>query len=101
MRVRIYSPAKTAMQSGRAKTKQWVLEFEPSEPSRPDPLIGWNGSGDTDRQVRLRFATAEDAIGYAERHGYDYTLLRPKERRRQPKAYADNFSYHRLQPWTH
>ncbi len=101
MRVRIYRPAKTAMQSGRAMTQQWVLEFEPSEASRPDPLIGWNGSGDTDRQVRLRFETAEEAVAYAERHGYDYTLQRPKERRVRSKTYADNFAYSRREPWTH
>ncbi len=101
MRVRIYQPAKTAMQSGRAKTQMWILEFEPTDPSRPDPLMGWNGSGDTDRQVRLRFASAEDAVAYAERHGYEYTVTRPKERRIRPKAYADNFAWTRLQPWTH
>ena len=101
MRVRIFRPAKTAMQSGRAKTQKWVLEFEPTDPSRPDPLMGWNGSGDTDRQVRLRFASAEDAVAYAERHGYEYTLIRPKERRIRPKAYSDNFAWTRAQPWTH
>ncbi len=101
MRVRIFRPAKTAMQSGRAKIQNWILEFEPTDPVRPDPLIGWNGSGDTDRQVRLRFASAEDAVAYAERHGYEYSLTRPKERRVRSKTYSDNFAYHRLQPWTH
>jgi hypothetical protein len=101
MRVRIYQPAKTAMQSGRAKTQKWILEFEPTDPSRPDPLMGWNGSGDTDRQVRLRFANAEEAIAYAERRGYEYSVTRPKQRRIRPKAYSDNFAWTRLQPWTH
>jgi hypothetical protein len=101
MRVRIYQPAKTAMQSGRAKTQKWILEFEPTDPSRPDPLMGWNGSGDTDRQVRLRFESAEDAIAYAERRGYEYSVTRPKQRRIRPKAYSDNFAWTRLQPWTH
>ena len=101
MRARIYRPAKTAMQSGRAKSGAWVLEFEPEDAVTPDPLMGWNGSADTGRQVRLRFGSAEEAVAYAERHGYDYNLVVPKERKIRPKTYAENFSYNRRQPWTH
>ena len=101
MRARIYRPAKTAMQSGRAKTEGWVFEFEPVDAVTPDPLIGWNGSADTGRQVRLRFATAEEAVAYAERHGHDYSVIAPKERKFIPKIYAENFSTARKQPWTH
>lgn len=101
MRTRIFRPAKTAMQSGRAKTQGWVLEFEPSDASRPDPLIGWNGSADTGRQVRLRFDSAEAAIAWAERHGHEYSVAQPKERKIRPKPYADNFAWGRAQPWTH
>jgi hypothetical protein len=101
MRVRIFKPAKTAMQSGRGKTRNWVLEFEPTDASRPDPLMGWNGSADTERQVRLRFASAEEAVAYAERRGYEYSVAQPRERRIRPKAYADNFAFGRAQPWTH
>ena len=101
MRARIYRPAKTAMQSGRAKTDGWVLEFEPEDAVTPDPLMGWNGSADTGRQVRLRFDTVEEAVAYAERHGHEYSVLAPKERKFRPKTYAENFSYERRQPWTH
>ena len=66
---RIYRPAKTAMQSGRNNTKQWILEFEPTEARRADALMGWISSGDTRAQVRLRFATKEDAVAYADKHG--------------------------------
>ena len=101
MLARIYRPAKTAMQSGKAKTKEWVLEFEPSSPLRPDPLMGWIGSGDTQTQVRLHFETRDEAVAYAGRHDITYDLELPQERRVRPKAYADNFSYHRNENWTH
>ena len=99
--VRIYRPSKTAMQSGRAKTHQWVMVFEPSDRSTPDPIIGWNGSGDTAQQVRLTFDTEAEAIAYARKEGYTYTVSEPRERRIKPKAYADNFAYTRIEPWTH
>ena len=101
MRVRIFKPARTAMQSGRGKTRDWVLEFEPVDASVPDPLIGWTGSSDTNRQVRLRFHSEEEAVAYAKRHGYDYTVVKPRERKLQRKSYAANFAYGRIQPWTH
>lgn len=101
MHVRIYKPAKTAMQSGRAKTKDWVLEYEVTDRSTPDPIMGWNGSMDTRRQVRLTFDTVEEAVAYAQRHGYTYTVQKPRERKIQPRSYAENFSYRRLEPWTH
>jgi len=101
MRVRIYKPAKTAMQSGAAKSDVWVLEFEPEDAVTPDPLMGWNGSAGTSQQVRLRFGTAEEAVTYAERHGHEYTVATPKKRKFRSKTYAENFSYERRQPWTH
>ncbi len=90
---RIFQPAKTAMQSGRANTKKWVLEFEPAEARRADALMGWIGSGDTRGQVRLRFTSKEAAIAYAERHGLDYQVQAPKRRRIRPKNYSDNYSF--------
>ena len=90
---RIYRPAKTAMQSGRNNTKQWILEFEPVEARRADALMGWISSGDTRAQVRLRFATKEDAVAYADKHGLGYQVQAPKVRRIKPKNYSDNFSY--------
>jgi hypothetical protein len=93
---RIYRPSKTAMQSGKAKTQSWVLEFEPAAAKRPDPLMGWAGSADTDGQVRLTFATQAEAIGYAQRHGLAYDLAPPKAARIRPKSYADNFKFDRV-----
>jgi hypothetical protein len=101
MRARIYQPPKNAMQSGWATTHEWVLEFEPSSPRRPDPLMGWIGSADTQAQVRLLFKTREEAVGYAERNGIRYDLELPQPRRVTPKAYADNFHYGRIENWTH
>ncbi len=101
MQVRIYQPAKTAMQSGRALTHQWVLEFPPSAPRFADPLMGWTGTTDTQRQVRLKFETKEEAIAYAEKHGLAYLVEEPTRRVVQPKAYADNFKFDRVGRWTH
>lgn len=100
---RIYRPAKTAMQSGRAKTRQWLLEFEPDSPRERDRLMGWTSSRDmVSDEVRLRFPSEEDAIAFAEKHGLTYQLLPPRERAIRPKAYADNFRTDRLQGnWTH
>ncbi|MGH7041112.1 MAG: ETC complex I subunit [Acetobacteraceae bacterium] len=101
MRARIYQPPKNAMQSGRAGTRRWVLEFESTAPLRADPLMGWIGSADTQTQVRLEFATREEAMAYAEKLGISYETERPVEHRQHPKAYADNFRYGRRELWTH
>jgi hypothetical protein len=100
MRVKIYQPSKTAMQSGRGNTRQWVLEFEPG-PRRPEPLMGWTSSADTRAQVRLRFDSKEDAIAHARNNGWMFTVLEPRPSKIRPKAYADNFAYERYRPWTH
>jgi hypothetical protein len=78
-------------QSGRANAGRWLLEFERLEPLRPDPLTGWTGSGDTKPQVRLAFATKEDAIAYADRHGIAYHLVPATPVKLKLQAYADNF----------
>jgi hypothetical protein len=101
MVARIYKPTRNAMQSGTAKTKQWVLEYEPEEPRGIEPLMGWTSSGDMKQQVKLRFTSKEEAIAYAERHGIAYQIVEPKEPARRVIAYADNFAYGRRTPWTH
>ena len=101
MRARIFQPPKTAMQSGWATTKEWMLEFIPTHGRRADPLMGWIGGGDTQTQVRLFFDSKDDAIAYAERSGIDYELELPQPRRIKPKAYADNFKWGRVENWTH
>ena len=101
MLARIYKPAKTAMQSGKAKTQAWVLEFEPASARSPDRLMGWTSSSDMDGQVRLLFETRDEAIAYAQKHGVPFQLQEPKETRRILRAYADNFSVDRKEPWTH
>lgn len=100
-RARIYKPAKNAMQSGQAKTKLWVLEFEPEAARKVEPLMGWTSSPDTNTQLNLRFESKEAAIAYATRKGIDYTVSEPKTARTQLKAYADNFKADRDAQWTH
>lgn len=101
MLAKIYQPAKTAMQSGQANTKKWVIEFEAESARRIDPLMGWTSSSDMAGQVQLSFDTLEAAVAYAERHNLPYQVTQPAKRRPQAKAYADNFSFNRRQPWTH
>jgi ETC complex I subunit-like protein len=101
MAARIYKPAKTAMQSGTAKTKEWVLDYEPEQPREIEPLMGWTSSGDMRQQLRLRFASAEEAVAYAERHGIPYQVQEAKTPARRSMAYSDNFAFKRNDPWTH
>ena len=90
--VSIYRPAGSAVQSGRANTKRWVLEFEPTSPPEIEPLMGWLASTDTQKQVRLMFPTRESAVAFADRHGWDYTVHEPRERAVRPKSYAEQFT---------
>lgn len=90
--VKIYRPTKNAMQSGRANTKRWLLEYEPERAKVIDPLMGWTGSDDTRGQIKLRFDSKEDAIAYADRKGLAYRVDEPKERVIRPKSYAANYS---------
>lgn len=101
MTARIFKPAKTAMQSGEARTKEWVLEFEPASPRDIDPLMGWVSSRDMQAQVRLEFDSKEEAIAYATRAGLAYILSEPKPRKPIKKSYADNFKFGRTTNWTH
>jgi hypothetical protein len=93
---RIYRPAKSAMQSGRASTRNWILEFEPGARKTVDPLMGWTGSGDMNGQVRLRFASSKEAVAYAKQHGIAFQLIEPKERVVRPRSYSDNFAFTRV-----
>jgi hypothetical protein len=101
MPARIYKPAKTAMQSGFAKTREWVLDFEPEQPREIEPLMGWTSSGDMRQQVRMTFDTAEEAVAYCERHGIAYRLCEAKPAARRVISYSDNFAFKRRDPWTH
>lgn len=93
MDVRIYQPSKTAMQSGLAKTDAWVIEYELETARRPETLMGWVASGDTNNQVRLKFETLEEAKAFASKEGWNYTILPARQKRVKPRNYADNFKY--------
>lgn len=103
MRARIYQPARTAMQSGTARTHAWVLEFAPASGREVDPLMGWTSSSDTESQVRLRFETQAAAEDYAKAHGIAYELQLPKPRKPviRPRGYGENFATDRKGAWTH
>lgn len=103
MRARIFKPAKSAMSSGQAKTKEWVLEHAPVEARSIDPLMGWTSSGDMNSQVRLRFDSLEAAQDYAKAHGLDAVVTKPKTRKPnvRPGGYGDNFATNRRGAWTH
>ena len=89
-KARIYIPAKTAMQSGRGKTKKWILEFITKNTSI-NPLMGWESSTDTLEEVVLRFSSKEKAVEYAESNNISYTVIEPKQKKFVIKSYADNF----------
>ncbi|EAQ15052.1 MULTISPECIES: ETC complex I subunit [Maritimibacter] len=103
MRARIYKPARNAMTSGQARTKQWVLDFAQDEAREIDPLMGWTSSSDTQSQVRIRFATKEAAVEYAKEKGIDAVVMEPHKRKAniRPGGYGDNFATNRRQVWTH
>lgn len=103
MRARIYQPAKTAMQSGTAKAKGWMLEFAPASAREVDPLMGWTSSDDTQAQVRLRFDSREDAEAYARAKGLEFDVTEPKARKPliRQRGYGENFATDRRGAWTH
>ena len=103
MQARIYQPSRSAMTSGMGNTKRWALEFVPAEARKIDPLMGWTGSGDMNRQVRLRFDSQDAAEDYARRHGIPYTVETLKTRRVniRPMGYGGNFAHNRRGAWTH
>lgn len=102
MRVRIYQPARNAMQSGTARIKGWVMEFPP-QGREIDPLMGWISADDTQSQVRLRFDTLKQAEDYCRENSLDYTV-QPRHKRAanvRPRGYGENFATDRRAPWTH
>ena len=100
MTARIFKPARTAMQQGRAK-QDWTLEYEPEQPRAIEPLMGWTSSGDMKSQVRLKFDSKEEAIAYAERNGIAYRVEEPKPMTRCILSYSENFAPNRVVPWSH
>ncbi|MBT8414274.1 MAG: ETC complex I subunit [Boseongicola sp.] len=103
MTARIFRPAKSAMSSGQAKTREWVLEYVNDTAREVDPLMGWTSSSDTQTQIRMRFATKEAALEYAEDHGIDAVVVDPKPRKPnvRPGGYGENFATNRRGAWTH
>ncbi len=101
-KARIHNAATSTQSEAEGKGRDWLIEFAPDQANRIDPLTGWYGSDDTQRQVVLRFGSRDDAVAYARAQGWDYDV----EERRQvssikPKSYADNFRYDRKINWTH
>ncbi|WP_298494940.1 ETC complex I subunit [uncultured Maritimibacter sp.] len=103
MTARIYRPARNAMTSGQARTKQWVLEFAAEEQRDIDPLMGWTGSSDTQSQIRIRFSTKEAALAYAAEKGIEAIVTEPHKRAQNIRkgGYGENFATNRRQVWTH
>ena len=89
-RAKIFIPTKTAMQSGRGKTKKWVLAFE-TKNTKTNPLMGWESGEDTLSEVSLKFSTKEKAIEYAKKNNINFQVIEPKKSNFILKSYADNF----------
>ena len=101
MSAKIYKPAKTAMQSGQAKTDMWVLEFEAEQARKIEPLMGYTSSSDMNSQVRLEFTSLDAAKAYAEKNGIAVSIQKPQKAKRRRMSYSDNFAWKRTLPWTH
>ena len=101
MTARIFKPARAATQSGAANSKAWKLTYEPETAMAVEPLMGWTSSDDMNRQIKLSFATKDEAIAYAERNGLAYRVEEPKTVVQKVFSYSDNFKSTRLGQWTH
>ena len=101
MLARIYQPAKSAMQSGKARTRKWVLEFEQETAREIEPLMGWTSSSDMRQQIVLDFDTKEEAVAYATAQNIPYHVFEPHEPAPKAKSYSDNFRFDRKVVWTH
>lgn len=103
MSARIYQPARNAMQSGQAKTRQWVLEFLPETARKIDPLMGWTSSSDMNSQVRMSFDSKDSAVEFAKSNGMAYRVIDSHKRDAKVRqaGYAENFASDRRMVWTH
>lgn len=101
MTARIYRPARNAMQSGKGKSRQWVLVHEPAVPREIDPLMGYTSSSDMRQQIRLSFDTLEAAEAYAQKNGIAYSVQPAQDATPKRVSYPDNFRADRKTPWTH
>ena len=97
----IYKPTKSAMQSGLATNKFWILKYISYSKTDLDPVMGWSGSNDTSKQIILKFNSKDEAIDYAELHSLKFRVLNNNPKKRKPKSYSDNFSYKRKGLWSH
>ena len=101
MTIKIYKPAKTAMQSGKRKTKKWLAEYISNSDNVKDFLMGWNSSLDTKSQIKLYFETKSQAVKWARKNNFQYYVVETKIKKIKPKSYSENFDYNRKEPWTH
>ena len=101
MTARIFRPAPNAMQSGKGKSKQWVLVHEPASAREIEPLMGYTATTDTQVQVKLAFETLDEAETYARANGIPYTVQPPHSPTPKRTSYPDNFRFDRKTPWTH
>ena len=89
-KAKIYKPSRTAMQSGKRNSKNWVLTFDTLD-TGINPLMGWESSRDTMSEVKLEFSTKEEALNYAKKNNIDYYITEPQKHKIIKKSYSDNF----------
>lgn len=92
--VRIFRPAKNAMQSGTAGVRRWKIEFDTRQ-RWENNLMGWASSGDPLSNMQIDFASKEEATAFVEKHGWSYWVEDPKERAPKVKSYALNFAWNK------
>lgn len=101
MFAKIYQPAPNAMQSGRANSQHWVLEFSRNSHRSIDPLTGTTRSNNTVGQIELSFDTLDEAVAYAKANNIPHRVVKPRTVKRIHRSYSENFAYDRKHPWTH
>ena len=93
---RIYQPARSTMQFGMAKTRLWVLDYQPNGTRYTEPLMGWTGTRFTKKQLCLKFKTKDEAIAYAKRQKILFVVINPHKPTLKPKSYSANFAANKI-----
>ncbi|XP_033337697.2 NADH:ubiquinone oxidoreductase subunit 18 [Megalopta genalis] len=93
-RVRIYCPAKNAMQSGTDNTHMWEIDFETRE-RWENPLIGWTSTGDPMSNLKVQFVSEKEAIAHCEKMGWEYYVQKKNISNPKPRSYGTNFAWNK------
>jgi len=100
-RVSIYEVPKPTTQSAIGLCGLWKLRFDVAghDTRWENPLMGWSSGRDTMAgEVSLKFNSKEDAIAYANQHGFEFVVDDTPgfNANPQPKAYATKIRHKKI-----